>query len=126
MIFNDRLTIIYNMATSLLTTGDGKDEVDGIFPRRRPSTFSYYEIEDSVANFDSATSKEDFALHYAVFQGDLNAVQKLITKDNKDSLDTHGKCSVCVVCSVYVCVHVCNVCRKALLLACKANARESP
>ncbi|XP_065906042.1 ankyrin repeat domain-containing protein 13C-like isoform X2 [Dysidea avara] len=78
------------MATSLLTTGDGKDEVDGIFPRRRPSTFSYYEIEDSVANFDSATSKEDFALHYAVFQGDLNAVQKLITKDNKDSLDTHG------------------------------------
>ena len=78
------------MATSLLTTGDGKDEVDGIFSQHRPSNFSYYEIDDCVANFDPATSKEDFALHYAVFQDNLNAVQKLITKDNMDSLDTHG------------------------------------
>lgn len=90
------------MATSLLDIGDRKDEVDGIFSQRRPSSnFSYYEIEDCVTNFDPATSKEDFPLHYAVFQGDLNAVQKLITTDNMSSLDTHGElCNILCVVSV--------------------------
>ena len=80
------------MATSLLDAGD---EADGIFSRRKPTTsFSYYEIEDCVKNFSPSTSKEDFPLHYAVFQGDLDAVQKLITADNMNSLDTHGECVV--------------------------------
>ena len=93
------------MATSLLDTGDRKDEVDGIFSLRRPNNFSYYELEDCVANFDPATSKEDFPLHYAVFQGDLNAVQKLITTDNMSSLDTHG--GLCNILCVVLCLSVC-------------------
>lgn len=81
------------MATSVLdsngTVNNMEDKMDGLFSRRM--SVPMFEASECIAQFNLATSKEDFPLHYAVFQGDLKAVQKLTDITNIDSLDTHGK-----------------------------------
>ena len=67
---------------------DLEDEVDGFFSRR--ISVPMFETSVCIENYNPATSKEDFPLHYAVFQGDMNAVQKLVDVSNVNSLDTHG------------------------------------
>ena len=68
---------------------DVRDEVDGLFARRMSTPL--FEVSECRANFSLATSREDFPLHYAVFQGDLKAVEQVIDETNMNSLDTHGK-----------------------------------
>lgn len=81
------------MATSVVnsngTASDSEDHVDGLFSRR--TSEPVFEASICIEHFNSATSKEDFPLHYAVFQGDLNTVKTLIDKTNINSLDTHGE-----------------------------------
>lgn len=80
------------MATSVVNSNgiasDFEDEMDSVFSRRVNTPM--FETSECIAQFNQATSKVDFPLHYAVFQGDLKAVQKLITVTNINSLDTHG------------------------------------
>lgn len=82
------------MATPVINsngmTNGSEDEVDFFFSQQRTSE-PMFETSVCIAHFDPTTSKEDFPLHYAVFQGDLNAVKKLVDTTNIDSLDTHGE-----------------------------------
>ena len=81
------------MAASVVNSNgiaDDLDQVDGLFLKRRISV-AMFDRSECIASFNPATSKEDFPLHYAVFQGDLEAVQKLVDVSNVNSLDTHGK-----------------------------------
>ena len=82
------------MAASMVNSNgianDLEDQADGLFLKRRMSV-PMFDKSDCITSFNPATSKEDFPLHYAVFQGDLEAVQKLVDVSNVNSLDTHGK-----------------------------------
>lgn len=82
------------MAASVVNSNgiayDSEDQVDGLFLKREMSVPLFDRLE-CIASFNPATSKEDFPLHYAVFQGDLEAVQKLVDVSNVNSLDTHGE-----------------------------------
>ena len=81
------------MATSVINSNgvlnDSKDECDGLFSRRM--SIPFLEASECIASFNPAMSKEDLPLHYAVFQGDLKAVEKLVDISNVNSLDTHGE-----------------------------------
>ena len=81
------------MATSVVNSNgianDLGDHVDGLFSRRISEPM--FEASICIEHFNSVTSKEDFPLHYAVFQGDVSAVQKVIDETNINSLDTHGE-----------------------------------
>lgn len=76
------------MVNSNGIANDLGDHVDGLFSRRISEPM--FEASICIEHFNSATSKEDFPLHYAVFQGDVSAVQKVIDETNINSLDTHG------------------------------------
>ena len=81
------------MATSVVNSNgianDLEDHMDGLCSRRASEPM--FEASICIENFNSATSKEDFPLHYAVFHGDLDTVKTLIDKTNINSLDTHGE-----------------------------------
>lgn len=83
------------MATPVINSNgisnDSEDDVDGLFLSQGVSSEPMFETSICIAHFDPTTSKEDFPLHYAVFQGDVKAVEKLIDATNINSLDTHGK-----------------------------------
>ena len=76
-----------------------EDKWDGALLRRTMSV-PMFETSECIESFNPATSKEDFPLHYAVYQGDLKAVQKLVDVSNINSLDTHGKHIENVYCNV--------------------------
>jgi len=83
------------MAASVVNTNgianNLEDNVDGFRMFSREKSVPLLETSECIAQFNPATSKEDFPLHYAVFQGDMKAVEKLINETNINSLDTHGK-----------------------------------
>ena len=94
------------MAASVIKSNgianDLEDQMDGLFLKRRMSV-PMFETSECVANFNPATSKKDFPLHHAVFQGDLKAVQELVDMSNVNSLDTHGKYKESKLSHKYVC-----------------------